>query len=148
MAGHEEFHAFHDYMLPDIASASSNQPPSLFMFVWSPLKLNLDSNKRRIQKTTEDFQMSFRYWLKFLASKSRGALKVIVVLTHADQLEFIKAAVYTELKSLRDEFKGIIDILIDNTFEVDARLVESVQGVRIFIFEIAREMLKHAQIDV
>jgi hypothetical protein len=46
---------------------------------------------------------------------------------------------------LRDDFKGIIDILNDSTFEVDARKVESIQGVRKFIFKTARKMFKDAE---
>jgi hypothetical protein len=149
MAGQQEFHAFHDYMFPDIATASSNQAPSLFMFVWSPIQNDPQYSSKRIPKTGKEFEESFRYWLKFLASKSRKsntALKVIVVFTHADQLRIIKASVIQELKSLRNKFKKIIDILVDHTFEVDARNKKSVEGVEKYIFEIAGRMLQDAEV--
>jgi hypothetical protein len=134
-------------MFPDIATASSNQPPSLFMFVWSPITNRSDGTTS--QKRKEDFEVSFRYWLRFLASKSRKsniALKVIVVLTHADRLRLIKAAVSTELQSVRNDFKEIIDILVDDTFEVDARNMDSVKGVGEYTFDIAKQLLQGAQI--
>jgi hypothetical protein len=43
---------------------------------------------------------------------------VIVVFTHADQLKLIKAAIFRDQLrySLRNEFKEVIDVLLDNTF--------------------------------
>jgi hypothetical protein len=142
MAGQEEFHAFHDYMFPDIAAASSNQPPALFMFLWSPIiRKGRQNSVPASKKTGKEFQESFRYWLKFLASKrrkSKTALQVIV-------LKHTKDAVATELMSLREQFKGIIDILVDATFQVDARNNQSVKDVGEYSFEIARKLLQGAE---
>ena len=113
MAGQEEFHAFHDSMLPDIGS-SSYQAPSLFMFVWSPRK-SQNSRAGPEEKTEQEFEVSFRYWLKFLASKSRKSntpLRVILVFTHADQMNLIAAAVSNTIASLRSEFKEVIRVRI------------------------------------
>ena len=126
MAGQPEFHAFHDCMLPDIGSSSSYQAPSLFLFVWSPV--NTQSNRKpgheaiqfteqefKVTKTMKEFEMSLSYWLKFLASKSRKSntpLRVILVFTHADQMNLIAAAVSNTIASLRSEFKEVIRVRI------------------------------------
>ena len=90
MAGQQEFHAFHDCMFPD-TGASIYQTPSMFMFVWSPIR-TLSNGRNGSVKTAEEFKESFGYWLKFLASKRRQSnttLKVMVVFTRADQMEFL-----------------------------------------------------------
>ena len=92
MAGQQQFHAFHDSMFPDIGS-SSYHVPSMFMFVWSPI--DSESSHGGVEKEFVDFEASFRYWLKFLASKSRQsniALKVIVVFTQSDPMEFVSSS--------------------------------------------------------
>ena len=94
MAGQSEFHAFHDCMFPDIGT-SSYQFPSIFMFVWSPVDSR--SNNRGAEKNDTKFETSFRYWLRFLASKSRQStipLRVIVVFTRADQMEFVTSSIH------------------------------------------------------
>ena len=142
MAGQEEFHAFHDCMLPDIASSSDYQAPSLFMFVWSPRKSQ--NSKPGEGKTEQDFEVSFRYWLKFLASKtgkSKTPLKVIVVFTRTHQMKLIASAVSNTIGSLRSEFEEIIHIE-DTTFEVDARNMDSVKHLSQHIFGITKQMLQ------
>ena len=113
MAGQSEFHAFHDCMFPDIGS-SSYQLPSMFMFVWSPMD-SRNSEKGAV-KTERNFEASFRYWLRFLASKSKQsniALSVIVVFTRADQMNPPKVSSWlsNSIDSLRSHFQGVIDSL-------------------------------------
>ena len=111
MAGQQEFHAFHDCMFPDIGT-SSYQLPSMFMFLWSPMESK--NRKEGAAKTESNFEASFRYWLKFLASESRHSmipLKVIVVFTRADRTEFVTSALLHSIHSLRSDFEGVIDSL-------------------------------------
>ena len=145
MAGQQEFHAFHDCMFPDIET-SSFRLPSMFMFVWSPIESR--NRKKGEEKTESNFEASFRYWLRFLASKSRQskiALRVIVVFTREDQMEYVSCALSRSIDSLRSEFKGLIDI-VNPPFEVDARKKASVKAVAECIFDIAKQMLQDIQL--
>ena len=145
MAGQQEFHAFHDCMFPDIGT-SSYQTPSMFMFVWSPM--HSETSKKGRKKEIKEFEDSFRYWLKFLASKSRQsnvALKVILVLTRMDQMELVSRAVSSSINSLRSEFKEVIHI-INPALEVDARQRDSVKPVLECIFHTAKEMLQGVEV--
>ena len=146
MAGQSEFHAFHDCMFPDIGS-SSYQLPSMFMFVWSPMD-SRNSEKGAV-KTERNFEASFRYWLRFLASKSKQsniALSVIVVFTRADQMNPPKVSSWlsNSIDSLRSHFQGVIDI-VDPLFDVDARKEGSVKAVAECVFIVASEMLRGVQ---
>ena len=145
MAGQHEFHAFHDCMFPDIGS-SSYQLPSMFMFVWSPI--DSKSSKKGALKNDKNFEASFRYWLRFLASKRRKskiALRVMVVFTRADQMATLSHAFTTRIDSLRSDFKGVINIL-NPPFHVNARKKDSMRGVASHIFDIAKDMLQGIQV--
>ena len=145
MAGQSEFHAFHDCMFPDIGT-SSYQLPSMFMFVWSPI--DSKSSEKGALRNEENFEASFRYWLRFLASKSRQSnitLKVIVVFTRADQMATLSHAFTTRIDSLRSDFKGVINIL-NPPFHVNARKKDSMRGVASHIFDIAKDMLQGIQV--
>ena len=141
MAGQQQFHAFHDCMFPDIGS-SSYHVPSMFMFVWSPM--DSENSDRGHMKTMAEFEASFRYWLKFLASKrhqSNIALKVIVVFTRSDQIDSVSGSLSASIESLRSEFIWLIDI-VDPPLELDARKKDSVTAVGECIFRIAKEVLE------
>ena len=101
MAGQSEFHAFHDCMFPDIGTRSY-QLPSMFMFVWSPI--DSKSCEKGAVKNERNFEASFRYWLRFLASKSRQSnialIRVMVVFTRADQMVSTSSALSPLIDSL------------------------------------------------
>ena len=137
MAGQQEFHAFHDSMFPDIGT-SSYQLPSMFMFVWSPI--DSKSSQKGAVKNEKNFEASFRYWLRFLASKCRQsniALRVMVVFTRADQMVSASSALSPFIDSLRSDFKGVIDIF-NPPFDVDARNKDSVKPIAEHIFIISK----------
>ena len=151
MAGQQEFHAFQDCMFPDVGT-NSYQLPSMFMFVWSPI--DSKSSEKGALRNEENFEASFRYWLRFLASKSRQSnitLKVMVVFTRADQMATLSHAFSTQIDSLRSDFKGLIDIL-NPPFHVDARKKDSmraatsVRAVAKHIFDIAKRTLQGIQV--
>ena len=152
MAGQQEFHAFHDCMFPDIGT-SSYQLPSMFMFVWSPM--DSKNTKKGVVKNEKNFQASFRYWLRFLASKSRQSnialIRVMVVFTRADQIVSASTALSPLIDSLQSDFEGLIDIL-DPPFHVDARKKDSmraatsVRAVAKHIFDIAKRTLQGIQV--
>ena len=114
----------------------------MFMFVWSPMESR--NHKKGSKKKNGDFEASFRYWLKFLASKSRQSiipLKVILVFTRADQMEHVSSSVSDLIDSLRSDFKRVIDI-VDSPFDVCARKKASVKPVGECIFTIAKDVLQ------
>lgn len=142
MAGQDEFHAFHDHMFPDPNAQGS---PALFLFVWSPMNSHNDANGTN--KTVEDYEQSCRYWLKFIASKTRQsnvARKVIVVLTRKDQMDLVADRIATSTTRLMSDFRNIIHLL--GPFEVDARDPPSVEEVASCIFSTAADILQNVQV--
>jgi hypothetical protein len=124
MAGQEEFHAFHDFMLPNLDGTSY---PSLFLLVCSPFKHVQCNPKKEIQ----DIQDELDYWLRFIASKNRQSIifkpKAIVVLTHADKID-VNAHVEGVVTTLKRKFVKVVDvapepITIDSHSSQSARLV-------------------------
>ncbi|MCO5586398.1 hypothetical protein L7F22_040338 [Adiantum nelumboides] len=143
MAGQQEFHAFHDYMFPDLSTTFGS--PAIFMYVWSPIE-SKDGSKGE-QKTIRAFEASFGYWLKFIASKTRQsnvARKVIVVFTRKDQMSLVFKAVSASLKALTSKFQQIIQVV--EVFEVDARDQACVKPVASCIFNTAREILEGVEV--
>ncbi|KAI5054030.1 hypothetical protein GOP47_0031079, partial [Adiantum capillus-veneris] len=129
MAGQLEYHSFHDGMLPDLGDLAI---PSSFLFVWNPFMMN-DQGKllrhaqsgKLVVKHPNDFRDDFKYWLKFLASKTpkSNVLKpnVVVVMTRADHgLPDIKVELQIVFESLRAEFEDHIHLDIEGFFQVNA----------------------------
>jgi len=124
MAGQEEFHAFHDFMLPNLDGTSY---PSLFLLVCSPLKHVQGNPKKEIQ----DIQDELDYWLRFIASKNRQSIifkpKAIMVFTHSDMIH-VNAHVPIVVRDLKRKFVKVVDvasepIIIDCHSSQSARLV-------------------------
>jgi GTPase SAR1 family protein len=124
MAGQEEFHAFHDFMLPNLDGTSY---PSLFLLVCSPFKHVQGDPK----KTIQEIQGELDYWLRFIASKNRQSNifkpKAIVVLTHSDKID-VNAHAQGVVKDLKKKFAKVVDvapkpITIDSHSSQSARLV-------------------------
>ncbi|CAM6043644.1 unnamed protein product [Sphagnum compactum] len=124
MAGQEEFHAFHDFMLPNLDGTSY---PSLFLLVCNPFKHVQGAPK----KTIQDIQGELDYWLRFIASKNRQSIifkpKAIVVLTHSDKIN-VNAHAQGVVRDLKKKFAKVVDvalepITIDSHSSQSARLV-------------------------
>jgi hypothetical protein len=76
MGGQEEFHAFHDFMFPNLSDTGNL---SSFLLVSSPFKnVYMDAKKQ-----PADVYQELEYWLQFVASHSRKSIsfkpKVVVV---------------------------------------------------------------------
>jgi GTPase SAR1 family protein len=124
MAGQEEFHAFHDFMLPNLDGTSY---PSLFLLVCSPFKHVQGSPNKAIQ----DIQEELDYWLRFIASKNRQSIifkpKAIVVFTHSDKID-VNPHAPGIVRNLKKKFAKVVDvalepITIDSHSSQSARLV-------------------------
>ena len=106
--------------------------------------MDSQSNNRGAEKNDADFKTSFRYWLRFLASKTPQSiipLKVILVFTRADQMKSVSSSLSDSINSLRSEFERVIDI-VNPQFDVDARNKDSVKHVAEHIFNIAKNVLQ------
>ncbi len=124
MAGQEEFHAFHDFMLPNLDGTSY---PSLFLLVCNPLK-HVQGN---LQEAIPKIQGELDYWLRFIASKNRQSNifkpKAIVVFTHSDKID-VNAHAPEIVTNLNTKFDKKVDvaskpITIDSHSSGSARLV-------------------------
>ncbi|KAH9572376.1 hypothetical protein CY35_02G145900 [Sphagnum magellanicum] len=106
MAGQEEFHAFHDFMLPNLDGTSY---PSLFLLVCNPCK-HLQGN---LQEAILNIQGELDYWLRFIASKNRRSNifkpKAIVVFTHSDKID-VNAHVLGVVRDLKRKFVKVVDV--------------------------------------
>jgi hypothetical protein len=124
MAGQEEFHAFHDFMLPNLDGTSY---PSLFLLVCNPLK-HVQGN---LQEAIPNIQGELDYWLRFIASKNRQSNifkpKAIVVFTHLDKIN-VNAHAPGIVTNLKKKFGEVVDVAskpvtIDSHSSRSARLV-------------------------
>ncbi len=124
MAGQEEFHAFHDFMLPNLDGTSY---PSLFLLVCNPLK-HVQGN---LQEAILNIQGELDYWLRFIASKNRQSIifkpKAIVVFTHSDKID-VNAHAPEIVTNLNTKFAKVVDVAskpvtIDSHSSRSARLV-------------------------
>ncbi len=124
MAGQEEFHAFHDFMLPNLDGTSY---PSLFLLVCNPLK-HVQGN---LQEAILNIQGELDYWLRFIASKNRPSIifkpKAIVVFTHSDKID-VNAHAPEIVLNLNTKFAKVVDVAskpvtVDSHSSRSARLV-------------------------
>ncbi|KAH7372584.1 hypothetical protein KP509_17G011600 [Ceratopteris richardii] len=144
MAGQPQYHAFHESMLPDMRDRDISP---LFLYVWNPFHLEIDARRRYKKKSTDAFRDDFKYWLRFIASKTspskRFMPKVFVAITRKDlHAEDMRLWLYNELQTLRDEFQAYIEINVsDGIFEVDARSPRSTSVLKSHIFSLAERLL-------
>jgi hypothetical protein len=136
MAGQEEFHAFHDFMLPNLDGTSY---PSLFLLVCNPFKHVQGNPKKAIQ----DIQGELDYWLRFIASKNRQSNifkpKAIVVLTHSDKLH-INAHAQGVVTTLERKFAKVVDVA-SKPITINSHSSQSARLVVKFIQENVEDLL-------
>lgn len=160
LAGQAQYHSFHDNMFPNLSNEAT---PSLFLFVWNPIHLH-ESNGHEIQnhhgesvmKSLVKFKEEFRYWLKFIASKTLTSSKfkprLLIAVTRADCLRSrqihlqsgIKTWLEDTFNQCQEEFKEHIQFDMDGYFEMDARNPSQVKGLAQHIFQCAHDVLKSA----
>jgi len=107
MGGQEEYHAFHDFMFPNLSDTGN---PSSFLIVCSPFtSVDMDAKKQ-----WEDVYQELEYWLRFIASNTRKSVsfkpKVHVVLTHADKVAGLAAWAKGIVTQLQRNFCGALDL--------------------------------------
>jgi GTPase SAR1 family protein len=144
LAGQEEYHAFHDYMMPNIGDAVN---PCSFLFLFDPTSEMHVGEKHRSRKELKVLKEELTYWLQFIASNTPTKIafppQLTVILTHADQdlhgglVEWAEQVV----QNARATFEGIVNIS-RNIYALNARSTNDVQPVLDFVFESSHQLLK------
>ncbi len=84
LAGQEEYHAFHDYMMPNFGDVVN---PCSFLFLFDPTKVMQVGEKIRSRKEPKVLKEELIYWLQFIASNTPTSIafppQLTVILTHA-----------------------------------------------------------------
>jgi GTPase SAR1 family protein len=148
LAGQEEFHAFHNYMMPNFADFVN---PCSFLFVFDPTKQTNRVEKKYGRKELKEFEDDLTYWLQFIASNTPTSTtflpRLLVILTHADRdldgglVEWAKHVV----DELRERFQNVVHIFTD-IYAVNARSSEHVIPVLDFVLKNSRYLLSRTQV--
>jgi GTPase SAR1 family protein len=71
MVGQEEFHAFHDYMMPNLGDVVN---PCSFLFVFNPIMQKNEHGMHHHRKTCKEFHEDLTYWLCFITSNKSTSI--------------------------------------------------------------------------
>jgi GTPase SAR1 family protein len=147
LAGQEEYHAFHDYMMPNFGDVVS---PCSFLFLFDPTREMHVGEKHRSRKELKVLKEELNYWLRFIASNTPTSIafppQLTVILTHADidphgardLVEWAEQVV----QNARTTFKDIVNIS-SNIYALNARSTYDVRQVLDFVFESSQQLLKN-----
>ncbi|CAK9869218.1 unnamed protein product [Sphagnum jensenii] len=107
LAGQEEYHAFHDTMIPDLSIQGN---VCYFVLVCSPF-----DRKNGQKKDPNDIHDEIHCWLRFISSNTKRSLnsppQVLVVLTNGDKgFQDDKDLVETRLRDLKQKFAAFVDL--------------------------------------
>jgi hypothetical protein len=107
LAGQEEYHAFHDMMMPDLSSQGN---VSYFLLICNPF-----DRKSRERKSPEAIKEELRSWLRFISSNTKRSFNfpphITIVITNADKGFFIhKELVESYVKELANQFRDYINV--------------------------------------
>jgi GTPase SAR1 family protein len=144
LAGQEEYHAFHDYMMPKFGDVVN---PCSFLFLFDPTREMHVGEKNRSRKEPEVLKEELNYWLRFIASNTPTSIafppQLTVILTHADKdlhgglVEWAEQ----EVQNARTTFKDIVNIS-PTIYALNARSTNDVRPVLDFVFENSQQLLK------
>jgi len=125
LAGQEEYHAFHDRIIPDLSIQGN---VCYFVLVCSPF-----DRKNGQKKNPNDIHDEICCWLRFISSNTKRSLnsptQVLVVLTNGDKgFQYDKPLVETRLRDLKQKFATFVDLsptrhLINAHFFREAKVV-------------------------
>jgi GTPase SAR1 family protein len=144
LAGQEEYHAFHDYMMPNFGDVVN---PCSFFFLFDPTWEMHAGEKNRSRKKSKVLKEELIYWLQFIASNTPPSIafppQLTVILTHADKdlhgglVEWAEQVV----QNARTTFKDIVNIS-PNIYALNVRSTNEVRPVLDFLFESSQQLLK------
>jgi hypothetical protein len=144
LAGQEEYHAFHDYMMPNFGDVVN---PCSFLFLFDPTKEMHVGEKYQSRKEPKVLEEELIYWLQFIASNTPPSIafppQLTVILTHADKdlhgglVEWAEQVV----QNARTIFKDIVNIS-PNIYALNARSTKDVRPVLDFVIQSSQQLLK------
>jgi hypothetical protein len=145
LAGQEEFHAFHDYMMPNFGDVVI---PCSFLFVFDPIIHKEHHERNHHRKYWKELEEDLLYWLRFIASNTPTSTtfrpQLNVILTHADKdLDASGLCIWVEsnvLSNLRKQFENVVDISTE-IHAINALSTKHVQPVLDFVFKSFRDLL-------
>jgi GTPase SAR1 family protein len=145
LAGQEEFHAFHDYMMPNFGDIVI---PCSFLFVFDPIIHKEHHERNHHRKYWKELEEDLLYWLRFIASNTPTSTtfrpQLNVILTHADKdLDASGLCIWVEsnvLSNLRKQFENVVDISTE-IHAINALSTKHVQPVLDFVFKSFRDLL-------
>ncbi|KAH9567132.1 hypothetical protein CY35_03G015100 [Sphagnum magellanicum] len=116
LAGQEEYHAFHDIMLPNLSTQGN---VCYFLLVCNPFLWHQSGRP----KTPQELEDEFSYWLKFISSNTKRssnfAPQVTIVLTNNDKKYIHQQFVHDYVQKLKRRFVDFIN-LSSNTYSINA----------------------------
>ncbi|CAM6015571.1 unnamed protein product, partial [Sphagnum balticum] len=106
LAGQEEYHAFHDMMMPDLSSQGN---VSFFLLVCNPF--DRKSGERKSLETIKDELQS---WLRFISSNTKRSFNfpphITIVITNADKGFIHKELLEADVEELANQFRDYINL--------------------------------------
>jgi GTPase SAR1 family protein len=125
LAGQEEYHAFHDMMLPNLGTQGN---VCYFLLVCNPFFW--DQSRR--PKTPQELEDEFSYRLKFISSNTKRssnfAPQVTIVLTNNDKRYIHQQFVVNDVPKLRTKFVDFIN-LSSNIHSINAHCSQEAKEV-------------------
>ncbi|CAM6049456.1 unnamed protein product [Sphagnum compactum] len=116
LAGQDEYHAFHDMMLPDLSTQGN---VCYFLLVCNPFLWDQSGKP----KTPQELEAEFSYWLRFISSNTKRssnfAPRVTIALTNKDQEYIHKQFMDPCVTKLKARFVDFIN-LSSNTHSINA----------------------------
>ncbi|XP_024370300.1 protein TORNADO 1 [Physcomitrium patens] len=130
LAGHEEFHAFHDLVVPNLSSQGS----ACTFVLLCDMSVPQGKGGKYELKDEKVVDHELRYWLRFIASNTRQSVhmlpNVTVIFTHSDKFPKTDLIAHfkPQVEKLRVQFSKVINI---TEFHVaDARSRKSIEPVQ------------------
>ncbi|KAH9532620.1 hypothetical protein CY35_18G008000 [Sphagnum magellanicum] len=106
LAGQEEYHAFHDMMMPDLSSQGN---VSYFLLVCNPFDRESGESK-----SLETIKEELRSWLRFISSNTKRSFNfpphITIVITNEDKGFIHKEFVESDVKELASQFQDYINL--------------------------------------
>ncbi len=106
LAGQEEYHAFHDMMMPDLSSQGN---VSYFLLVCNPFDREFGE-----RKSPETIKEELRSWLRFISSNTKRSFNfpphITIVITNADKGLIHEELVESDVKELANQFRNYINL--------------------------------------
>ena len=145
MAGHDDYHSFHDLVVPNLTGNSGSS--CSFLLVCNLLQVGINGHKSL--KSLQCIGDELLYWLRFIASNSQISIAyqphVTIVLTNLDMVPSdyhtcFLPRIRDKVQSFRDQFQDILEIDAE-VFAVNALSTESINHLLACMKEHLKKLL-------